>query len=386
MSDYLPAVPASPENRLNNLSYPQPITDPLDVQIARMSLEEKVAIISYFTIGWWTKTETIDNAQAENTRIFQIFGGEKLTHERLNQLRDALLDPAHPPLITSTDQEDGIVNRLTWVPLFKYIYPGALASVNDIESMRRMGNLTGQMLNLMGINLNLAPYLDLHTDNPGRQISSDPQTIARFGVAFMEGMETAGVGACAKHFPDSNVTGDTDKQIVHSDLSLPEMMVETRYQPLINAGLPAIMMSHVIFDRVDPATPASLSKFWVTDILRNKMGFQGLVISDAIAAPGLQKLGWSNERIIISAFNAGVDLLMGDAQFTAEARDILVKAVKQEKVTEARLNESVRRVLEYNRRFPIAPPPADLQGQQQLLFREAQKMYEELKAKYHWSD
>ena len=304
--------------------------------------------------------------------------------------------------MVTIDQEGGMVNRFKWASQLQKLAPYVLGKNPNVSLTKEAGEITGELLRELGINVNLAPFLDLHDTLGTRGFSKDPAQISTYATAFMEGLLAAGVAPCAKHFPDSSDQQDTHHDIVRVNLSKEQLKIRERFQSLIAHGLPAIMMSHVIFDSVDPNNPASLSKIWITDILRNELNFKGLIVTDAMEMAAIQNLGIPEEEAIVRAFQAGADMVMpsgGDPRRVKKsitvgaeklglsadstlvqgllagadlltqshvnpAEKALFDAYNQGRITEARINESARRILELDARFPRnkeAPNPQRLQ-------------------------
>ncbi len=204
-------------------------------------------------------------------------------------IRELILsETGHEPFIM-IDEECGTVSRLAHVAAPT---PCALAigATEDPENATQIGRLIGQELRAVGLNLNLAPVLDCLTHPAtaigNRCFASEPEKVARFGAAYLRGLQETGVFACAKHFPGH---GDT---AVDSHLALPvadkpvEAIQNTElvsFQAAIDVGILGVMSSHVVYPSLDPErVPATLSRPIMTGWLREKMGFHGLILSDAI--------------------------------------------------------------------------------------------------------
>jgi len=230
-----------------------------------------------------------------------------------------------------------------------------------------------------GINLNFAPFLDLHDYSKGglRRFGNDPRVIGQHGRAFMAGLLSTGVGACAKHFPDGNDAeyGNPHEQLIEVPYSPESLQYQARYGPLIDAGLPAIMMSHVAFSAVD-GQPASLSKKWITEILRGELGFDGVVITDALGMDAIEE-NIPMEAAVIRSINAGADLILGDA---SHVRKILNKAVSSGEITSERINEAAARVLTLSKSYPLTANPVNPAPRERLL-EKIQQFYHQVQAK-----
>jgi beta-N-acetylhexosaminidase len=275
------------------------------------------------------------------------------------------------------DQEGGKVQRLrngfTEIPPLRALgqrsereSSGPTPAVSAEQLAFRTGSLIGSELRAVGIDVALAPVLDVDTNpaNPvigERSFSRDPQVVARLGVALSRGLIQAGVGACAKHFPGH---GDT---ALDSHLALPrlehslERMNAVELLPFraaIAAGIPAIMTAHVVFSALDPELPATLSPA-VLRLLREELGFGGLIVSDDSEMLALVD-HFGLEEAVVLGISAGLDLFLVCHTPSRAARgiDALVRAVEGGRLPRARVTEAARRVDAFLARF-AGPPAAD---------------------------
>ncbi|WP_371615954.1 glycoside hydrolase family 3 protein [Streptomyces sp. NBC_00454] len=265
------------------------------------------------------------------------------------------------PLLLSIDQEHGAVARIgkpaTLLPGAMAL--GALARGEDGSSAeaRRAARIAGAELAAMGIRHNYAPVADVNVDpaNPVigvRSFGSDPHAVAALVSAQVRGYQGAGVAATVKHFPGHGDTG-TD-----SHVGLP-LMTHTRarweeldeppFRAAVAAGVDAVMTAHIVFPALDPSgDPATLSRPIVTGILRERLGFQGVVVTDALDMAGVrQKYG--DDRVPVLALKAGCDQLLNPPDLGLAHRSVLA-AVESGELTRARIEESVLRILELKAR------------------------------------
>lgn len=262
------------------------------------------------------------------------------------------------PLFIGIDQEGGRVARLReGVTLF----PGnmALGAAGDPSLAERAAYTTGRELRVLGINVDFAPVLDVNVnpENPiigDRSFGSSPQTVARLGIAAARGYLEGGVLPVVKHFPGH---GDTS---VDSHLGLPlvphgrERLEEVELSPFraaFDAGVPAVMTAHVRVPALEPEPlPATFSEKVLGGLLRENMGFRGLVFTDSMGMGAIRK-GWTAGEAAVLAFRAGADVLIygADPDYGPEkvrvVRDALVEAVKRGEISRERLESSVRRIL-----------------------------------------
>jgi beta-N-acetylhexosaminidase len=271
---------------------------------------------------------------------------------------------ATAPLFISVDQEGGRVSRLG-SPFTHFPVPCCLGLAQSESLAQRFGMALGQELNAVGINMDYAPVLDVNTnpDNPiigKRAFSKDPDQTGRLGVAFMQGMQEAGVLPVGKHFPGH---GDT---ALDSHLALPtvdrskEILEQVELPPFAEAianGLDVIMSAHVIYHAWDDKNTATFSPMILTKILRDQLGFKGLVMSDDLEMKAVQ------DHVNFDLFptvglDAGLDIFLvcHDIEKIKSLQSQMLADVEAGHISSARIDQSVRRVLDVKSKIP--PPPA----------------------------
>jgi len=268
------------------------------------------------------------------------------------------------PLAVTIDQEGGLVARIGPPAT---VLPGnmALGATADPQLATAQGEILGSEMRAMGINVDFAPVLDLNSnpDNPVigiRSMGEDPALVSALGVAQIDGMQGHNVGAAAKHFPGH---GDTS---VDSHYGLPTVTYDREtlnqhlkpFKAAIDGGVDMVMTAHIIVEAIDPEMPGTLSHKVLTGLLRDELGFKGLVTTDALdmAAMAAQ---WPQEEIAVKAIQAGSDILLNSPDVEASYAGVRA-AVESGELTEARLDESVRRILEWKvKRGVFEQPLAD---------------------------
>ncbi|GEL09120.1 glycoside hydrolase family 3 protein [Salisediminibacterium halotolerans] len=264
-------------------------------------------------------------------------------------------------LLTSIDQEGGIVTRLNEGTDF----PGnmALGAADDVELTYQVGEAIGNELNSLGLNMNFAPVVDVNNnaDNPVigvRSFGEEPSLVGDHGAAYTAGLQSTGVSATAKHFPGH---GDTD---VDSHLGLPEVPHDidrlrevelAPFQEAIDEGIDVIMTAHVTFPEIDDTTvisektgeeialPATLSEEALTGLMREELGYDGVVVTDALNMQAISD-HFDPVDAVVRAVEAGTDiaLMPEDLPGAAEA---LYDAVEQGDISESRIDASAERIL-----------------------------------------
>jgi beta-N-acetylhexosaminidase len=227
-------------------------------------------------------------------------------------------NPVQAPLLCMVDQEGGNVRRLPGAPTLSEKRIGA--SSDPSASATSAGTKAGENLRSAGMNLNLAPVLDVYRkagdfdDRYGRSYSSDPKVVSDLGADFITAQQKVGVAATAKHFPGLGAAAtkeNTDMLPVTLNVSLNSLRTidELPFQAAISSGVKLVMVSWAVYPALDPSLPAGLSSKVVQDELRTRLHFQGVTITDAIDAGSLRDYGGLGARTIRAA-QAGMDLFL----------------------------------------------------------------------------
>jgi beta-N-acetylhexosaminidase len=269
--------------------------------------------------------------------------------------------PVHAPLLIMTDQEGGLVRRLPGAPALSEKQIGE--SPNAVALARQSGEEAGENLAQVGINVNLAPVLDVFRragnfiDEFQRSYGMNPQTVATLGGAFIAAQQPTGVAATAKHFPGLGAAEsdqNTDERPVTLSMSLGELRAvdEAPYSAAIAAGVRLIMTSWAVYPALDPRLPAGLSSAVIQGELRGRLGFHGVTITDGIEAGSLQRFGTAAGRGVLAA-GAGADLILCSAPHVEENTPAegaavlrgLVSALASRRLTRASAEQAAERVI-----------------------------------------
>jgi beta-N-acetylhexosaminidase len=291
-----------------------------------------------------------------------IFYGDNISSlsqisSAIRQLEDARRSsPVTAPLLLMTDQEGGEVRRLPGAPVLsekqigESAHPGAEASA--------AGNGAGKLLASVGMNVNLAPVLDVYR-KPGdfddqfqRSYSMNPRICAECGQAFISAQQRLRVAATAKHFPGlgaASASQDTDVEPVRLDVSLHDLRTidELPYPSAIKAGVKQVMVSWAVYPALDAKYPAGLSTRIVQGELRDRLGFRGVTITDALEAGALEAFGGTAERSVLAA-RAGMDVILAASQDVSqgeEAVSSLASAYQDGKLPAAAFRQAVSRII-----------------------------------------
>jgi beta-N-acetylhexosaminidase len=244
----------------------------------------------------------------------------------LDRANASPLNPVRAPLLLMTDQEGGLVRRLPGAPLLSEREIGE--SADPAAQAASAGTSAGLNLRGVGINVNLAPVLDVYRqpgdfdDQYQRSYSMNPAVVAELGARFIKAQQGAGVAATAKHFPGLGAAAqqqDTDLRPVTLNVPLGTIRNtdELPYRAAIAAGVRLVMVSWAVYPALDPARPAGLSPAIVNGELRRRLGFQGVTITDALEAGALGAYGTFSHRGLLAA-EAGMDLILCSQQNVSE--------------------------------------------------------------------
>jgi beta-glucosidase len=287
-----------------------------------------------------------------------LLGGSAVeVKERSRQLQSW----AQTPLVIAADIEEGVGQRfpgLTWFPP-----PMALGEIaqNDLnlarQYARQMGAITAQEAVSIGINWLLAPVVDVNNnpDNPViniRAFSDRVDLVSQLTTAFIEGAQTYPILTTAKHFPghgDTVTDSHLDLPTISHELSRLQEIELVPFQTAIATGVDSVMTAHLTIPVWDRENPATLSEAILTGQLRQKLGFNGLIVTDALIMGGITKIA-TPEEVAVQAILAGVDILLmpTDPQIAIEA---IAQAVKSGRITEERIDRSLERIMAAKRRL-----------------------------------
>lgn len=287
------------------------------------------------------------------------------TAEEIRALTDALRAAAPRPVFIMIDHEGGRIQRLK-EPFTLWPSARRAAEKADRRRMKELAKAMAAELSAVGINANLAPVLDVdtHPANPvigDRSFGSDPQQVARLGAAMIEGFNEAGLVSCAKHFPGHGDTAEDSHltlPVVEADRTTLERRELVPFKEAIACRVPLIMSAHIKAIALDPYYPATISRPILTGLLREELGFDGVIISDDLGMKALSD-NLTPADSVFSAVRAGVDLLLvGEGLAAAEeARRTIVEGLKQGILDLGQVTLSARRVAAVKEEYLGNAPP-----------------------------
>ncbi len=342
-------------------------SDPYQEQLDRMSLEEKVCqmfVVEPTSIIKKDYLYTLGSATRKALARYPVGGfiyfprnlpGRDALKQGIAYYQQVMADLGAPPLIICADEEGGSITRVVKrYGQMDFPAPQAIGT-QGAEAARQAGLEAGAVMKALGFNLNLAPALDL-TDGTGplgsRSYGSRPAQVIPPAGAFVKALQEQGIAATAKHFPGMGSAGkDTHQGLANNDRTLEQLQSHELlpFVALMEEGIPLIMVGHVTYTALDPERPASLSPVIVKDLLREHMGYEGLIITDALGMKAVTG-DYSSGEAAVMAIQAGHDLLLMPAHFKNALKGVL-EAVTKGEIAESRIDESVLRILRFKDSF-----------------------------------
>lgn len=365
------------------------VKDPIEWTVENMPLENKVAQMLMVDFRYWDEN-TSDNVERKgftvmNSQVKQIlkdynFGaviyfaqnltGTKQSYELTMQMQQAAIEDGGIPMLISADQEGGSVYRLgTGTAL-----PGnmALGATYNTVYAKMSGQIIGSELSSLGINTNLAPVVDVNNNanNPViglRSYGDDPVAVGNMASASISGMKEYGVIGCAKHFPGHGDTA-TDSHyglpVVDKSLASLQNCELKPYEVAISQNVEMIMTAHILYPQLEKdkivskktgkaeSLPATMSDDIITGLLKNRMGFKGIVVTDAMNMAGIAAY-WNPVEAVVNSIKAGADMIcmpcelsdIGDLKNLDAIINGVVDAVNKGEIPLSRINNAVERIL-----------------------------------------
>lgn len=352
------------------------VKDPISQIISKMSLKEKVGQLYVVRPEVLNKNLTPEEVNNHNDNgviaispdylkqykdypvgNFILFGKNIESPEQLIGFSEELHSMGTIPSLLFIDEEGGSVSRLAnheafFLPRFSNM--GALGFRGNEEQALRVGQTIGSYLNYYGLDVDFAPVCDVNSnpENPiigTRAFSEDPEKVSQLSMKVLQGLRDENIDGCLKHFPGHGDTKTDSHKYYTESLKTFEELSECELIPFktgIENKASFIMTAHVAYPNVTgDKLPATLSKYWLTDVLRNQMNYEGIIISDAMNMDAILK-SYPDDVSAVMAIQAGIDMILMPHDFK-KSFDSVVKAVKTKKIKEKRLDESVYRVLKY---------------------------------------
>ena len=365
MASAVPSPQASPLPITNVTPAPSQETDPITLQISEMTLEEKIGQMLLVGIDGTTLDDNAKKMIAKDK-----VGGIILYKDNIKDL-NSLIDLINSmkksnaansvPLFMSVDQEGGKVSRMpaefTSIPS-----NGAVGDKGDAAAAEMMGKLLGREVLLAGFNMNFAPVLDINSNpnNPvigDRSFGNTASKVIDLGIAEMKGIASEGIIPVVKHFPghgDTSVDSHLELPVVKKSVDQLAKLEWLPFEAAIKEGTDAVMVAHILYPKIDPDKPASLSPIIIGEQLRGDMGYQGLVITDDLTMGAIIK-NYDLATAAVDTVNAGSDILLIAHEYDNEklVLNALLDNVKNGKLQESRIDESVYRILALKAKYRL---------------------------------
>lgn len=341
--------------------------------LARMSLQDQLGqMLVNESDGTVYSPDMAIMVEQQHVGGLIIFGDNYGTFTQTQQLFQQVQAHAQIPLFIATDQEGGGITRISQY-FGSFPSPRELGDSGNPRNAYNWGRQTALDLQQLGINTNFAPVVDVSVNggepwSATRTFSDDPHQVALYAGAFMAGEQSVGEVTALKHFPGlGSVILDPHKTLPVVSRSWDELWSTELYpyQALIPQMPDMIMSTDILMTAVDPMYPAEISPIWINGILRQKMGYDGVVITDALWMKGISDY-WNLGQAAVLAVLAGSDMMI-DSYSSASCQsvlDALNGAIASGQITKARIAQSVQRILMLKIKYGMLPiPPAVLAAQ-----------------------
>ena len=339
--------------------------DAVKNKINTMSLDDKIGQLVIVGLDGFTMDNNINNLIKDHkVGGIILFKTNVDNSKQLVNLTNSLKTSNFQnktPLFISVDEEGGRVSRMP-NEINNFPTNKSIGKSNNSNLSYNIGKTIAEELNDFGFNMNFAPVLDINSNvnNPvigDRSFGSNPGIVSKLGIKTMNGMRDNNIIPVVKHFPghgDTSVDSHIGLPIVSKDLTTLNNFELIPFKEAIKNNADAIMVSHILLNKIDANNPASMSKTVITNILRKSLNFTGVVITDDMTMGAIIKYN-DIGKAAVKSFNAGSDIILVCHEYSNEIKVLnsLKKAVKDKTISESRLNESVYRILKLKEKYNI---------------------------------
>lgn len=358
-------------NNISHLTIEEKIAQMILIDFSGFKLEDR--IIKHFTKYKWGGTILFKKNIKQHSQ----------TKKLIRDLQKLSVKNINIPLFVSVDQEGGSICPVIFS---RANHPGnmALAVAEDEGFVKKTAKFTAQELRVLGFNVTYAPVCDVNTNpmNPivgVRSFGQDVKKVAKYCAAVVKILQENGVCACGKHFPghgDTSFDSHLELAKLNHDLEYMQKVDLAPFRSVIDAGAWMIMTTHILFPALDKKYPATLSKNILTGLLREKLGFKGIIITDSFQMKAI-KDNFGFDEAAVMAVKAGADIVMALGSFEEQIKTYegLLEAYNKGKISEERINESVKRILALKDRLTKQKKVGKLN------FSMAEKLYYEIAKK-----
>lgn len=354
-----------------------------------MKLEEKIGqLLMVGFDGHEINKQTRDFFEKNHIGGFILFERNYKDLTQLISLTAELHGLSKGPIpLIAVDQEGGRVIRFrepfTQFPSASVIGKLISQDKNSVKISYEIGKIIGSELSACGLNMNLAPVLDLYT-NPknkvigDRSFGMDTILVSQIGLSIVAGLQDQHVIACAKHFPGHGDTDDDSHNVLPVFKHDIKRLMNTEIKPFahcIKNGVLSIMTAHVLYKKIDNKYPASISEIIIGKILRKTLRFTGIVVTDDLGMGAIRK-NFSIEESAILSIKAGADVIMvcNDLDIQKRVYEKLFNGVIKNTIDESRINESVARILRIKNQF-LLPFKADIKKAKEFVGNNSHKKF-----------
>ena len=336
-----------------------PLEEVVESSISTMPLEDKVAGLFIVTPEALTGVSTATQAGEGTQEALNKWGIGGLIYfdknikdrEQIMEMLSSTVSKSKYPIFLAVDEEGGSVSRVakSGIDVVQIDDMAAIGETGDTTQAHEAGLAIGNYLKELGFNLDFAPVADVAGSGESvmgdRVFGSDAQLVGDMVSNLVEGIEGTGVSSCLKHFPGIGATEeDTHDGRVETAKTLDEMrsLDFVPFKAGIEAGADFVMVSHITVASLEEAVPSSMSKTIMTDVLRDELGFQGIIITDAMNMSAITEY-YTTEEAAVMAIQGGADMLLMPDDFEKAYEEVLT-AVKDGTITEERIDESLKRI------------------------------------------
>lgn len=370
------------------------INKKVEDKISTMTLEEKVGQMMFYGVNGTNVDDKVVNLfEDQHAGGIILYGhrnfwGSSLDNnvKYVNSIKKANRQNSDIPLFIGFDEEGGSMSQLSQ-ELMRTPSKGELGNTNDSSLATGIGAGTAKKLKLLGINTDFGTVLDINTNknNPiigVRSYGSTKEKVTEFGINELKAIQNEGVIPTVKHFPGH---GDTE---VDSHLGLPSLNHDLNrlkstelvpFQTAINNGVDMVMTAHIMLPQIDKEYPATMSKKILTDLLRDEMGYKGVIITDDLEMQAISK-NWDLGEAAIKSVEAGADILLvcHTIENQQKVYNAVVQGVNDGKIDENRIDESVRRILRLKYQYKLSdkannPTQDDINNVNGFIYESIQK-------------
>lgn len=345
----------------------EPEIDPIEVKLKELTTAQKIGQLVMAGIEGTQVNDTTERLITEDHIGGFIFYGSNIKSKQealklFNDLKQVNINKgAKVPLFMSVDEEGGRVTRMP-KELTKLPSAQKIGATQNTDLALKIGDVIGEQLQSFGLNMDYAPVLDVNSnpDNPvigDRAYGDDPKLVSSMGISVMKGLQQRGVIPVIKHFPghgDTSVDSHLGLPIVTHDLKRLRQLELVPFQQAINDGADAVMIAHILMPKLDKDAPASFSSVIIHDLLREELGFEGVVISDDMTMGAITE-HYDMSQAAVKFVRAGGNIVLvghGEDNIQSVVKALTV-AVEQGDISINVLNERVTQILKLKEKYKL---------------------------------